>query len=164
MTPAMITPIARRIEAGFSRRRTRLLLARLPPAPNTTKKFHISRSSLHRYQAANYSRSCRYQVARAAEDGLRHARNEQHVDDERDENHQARDKIRDPHLHGIVPIEGLLEEAIHKTCPDIDEGSGNGADHGEAQQHIQEVKELGFEAVRHEQRDEHGTEESGDSV
>src|SRR5579883_1909420 len=133
MTPAMITPIARRIEAGFSRRRTRLLLARLPPAPNTTKKFHISRSSLHRYQAANYSRSCRYQVARAAEDGLRHARNEQHVDDERDENHQARDKIRDPHLHGIVTVEGLLQEAVHESGPHVDECGGNGPDHRKAE-------------------------------
>ncbi len=99
-----------------------------------------------------------------AKDGLRHARNEQHINDERDENHRARDQIRKPHLHRIVAVEGLLDEAIHESGPHEDEGSGNGANHGEADEHIQEVEELRSEGSGHQQWNEDRPEERRHSV
>ena len=49
-------------------------------------------------------------VRRAAEDRLRHARNEEHVHDEGDEYHDAGNEIGKPHLHRIISVEGLLDE------------------------------------------------------
>ena len=45
---------------------------------------------------------------RAAEDSLRNRRDEEHVDDERGENHNDGDEVRQPHSHGIVTIKSLL--------------------------------------------------------
>ena len=101
---------------------------------------------------------------RTAEDRLRHARNEEHVDDERDEHHQARDEVRHPHLHRIVAVEGLLDKAVHEPGPDEDESGGNGANHGEADEHIKEVKELCTEVLGHQQRDEDRTEKCRHAV
>ena len=50
-------------------------------------------------------------------------------------------------------------KCVHKTGPDEDESGGHGADHGEADQHIEEVKELGAEGPGHQQRNEDRTEE-----
>ena len=44
----------------------------------------------------------------AAEDSLGHRWDKEHVDDERGENHNDGDKVRQPHADGIVPVEGLL--------------------------------------------------------
>ena len=109
--------------------------------------------------------------SRAAEDGLRHARNEQHVNDERDEDHQARDEIGNPHLHRIVAVEGLLEKRVHESGPHKDEGGGYGTNHREADEHVEEVEELRSEGLCHQQRNEdrakqcsHAVEDEGAAI
>jgi hypothetical protein len=89
----------------------------------------------------------------STEDRLRHARNEEHVDDESDKDHRAGDEVGEPHLHRIVPVECLLNEGVQEPGPDEDEGRCDCPDHGEADEHIEEAKELRPERLCHEQRD-----------
>src|ERR1700729_4216398 len=94
-----------------------------------------SRSSAYLYDAIRQSCS-------SPEYGLRHTRNEQHINDERDENHHARDEVCKPHLHGIVAIEGLLNKCVHEAGPNEDERACHRPDHRETKEHVEEVKEL----------------------
>ena len=69
----------------------------------------------------------------AAKDRLRNRRDEKHVDDERSENHDDGDEVRQPHSDGIVTIEGLLQEGVHEAFPHENESGCDGADHREAE-------------------------------
>src|SRR6266702_5347555 len=142
MMPANIAPI----KTSQSRGRTNrdMPVARANKKPN--RKFHISsrRSRCSRCSGFNsqcgdpagYLRRCRGKSRRPAEDCLCHARNEEHVDDERDENHRAWNQISKPHFHRIVAVESLLDEAVEKSSPYEDEGCCDRANHGEADKNV----------------------------
>ena len=76
----------------------------------------------------------------------------------------SRDQVRKPHLDRIVAIEGLLNKGVHEAGPHEDESGGDGANHGEADKHIKEVKELASEMSGHQQRDKDRSEECGHAV
>src|SRR6185437_5142534 len=78
----------------------------------------------------------------AAEDRLCHARNEEHVHNERYKDHDAGNEVGKPHLNRIISVEGLLQKSIHESGPDEDESACHGPDHRKAQKHIKEMKEL----------------------